>query len=584
MSKKAPKLDTMDKASAPKLATVGGTKSKETIYVDVDDEITAIIEKVAAARGSIIALVLPKRAAVLQSIVNMRLLKKSAEDAGKHLVLVTTETGLMPLAGLVSLHVADTPTSKPFIPQAPDPNSDEPESIDEPVEVADGEDDFNAAAAAAVPVGVLAGAKAASKADSDTDTITMDDDDQAAEAAAGLEDATPVKKDKKLAVPSFDKFKLRMALIGLGIILLIVAWIFAVKVLPKATIAIETDSSTVTSNISVTLDTAAKQVDKENGIVPASSEATQKTDTQQVPATGEKNNGDKATGTVKLTACISAPPAPADIPAGSTVTSNGHTYITQENGSFSYAGSGSGCFKFSTGNIAIKALKGGSEYNTGSSASFSGPSGTSGTGSADGGTDDIVKIVQQSDIDAAKAKIAAQDTTQIKTDLQAGLKAKGVLPIDVTFLAGEQKVTTSANVGDATDTVSVTAVTPYSMLGAKEGDLKLLVENAVDDKIDKNTQKILDDGVAKAQFSQQQPGSDASAVVNMKVKTVIGPDIDVQKVKTESAGKKSGEIQDKLKQQPGITDVKVSYSPFWVTNVPTNIEKITVTIDGQAKN
>ena len=133
---------------SPKLSTVTGTTAKETLYVDVDDEITAIIERVKSAKGGIIALVLPKRATVLQSIVNMRLLKRAAESEKKNLVLVTSEASLLPLAGLIGMHVAETPSSKPTIPPRPDMPSDEPESVDEPLSVADStansDEEFNA--------------------------------------------------------------------------------------------------------------------------------------------------------------------------------------------------------------------------------------------------------------------------------------------------------------------------------------------------------------------------------------------------------------------------------------------------------
>ena len=56
---------------------------KDTIYIDVDDEITAIIDKVITSKHKIVALVLPKRAVVLQSIVNMKLLKRTADEAKK---------------------------------------------------------------------------------------------------------------------------------------------------------------------------------------------------------------------------------------------------------------------------------------------------------------------------------------------------------------------------------------------------------------------------------------------------------------------------------------------------------------------
>src|SRR6266550_7523685 len=93
--------------------------SKDVIYVDVDDEITSIIDKIENAEHKVVALVLPKRAASLQSIVNMKLLKRSADTADKNVVLITSEHALLPLAGAAGLHVARNLQSKPEIPDAP---------------------------------------------------------------------------------------------------------------------------------------------------------------------------------------------------------------------------------------------------------------------------------------------------------------------------------------------------------------------------------------------------------------------------------------------------------------------------------
>src|SRR5665213_1586189 len=92
---------------------------KDTIYIDVDDEITSIIDKVDGAKEKVVALVLPKRATVLQSVVNMRLLKRSAEKASKNVVLITSEDALLPLAGAAGLHVAKNLQTKPVVPTAP---------------------------------------------------------------------------------------------------------------------------------------------------------------------------------------------------------------------------------------------------------------------------------------------------------------------------------------------------------------------------------------------------------------------------------------------------------------------------------
>ena len=90
---------------------------KTTIYIDVDDDIAAIIDKLTSAEQKIVALVLPKRPSVLQGSVNMQLLKKSAEDDTKSLVLITNDDQVIRLAGQSAMHVSGSLQSKPYIPE-----------------------------------------------------------------------------------------------------------------------------------------------------------------------------------------------------------------------------------------------------------------------------------------------------------------------------------------------------------------------------------------------------------------------------------------------------------------------------------
>src|SRR5437868_1458620 len=144
---------------------------KDTIYVDIDDEITGIIDKLKASEGKVVALVLPKRAGVFQSIVNMKLLKRAADSSNKNLVLITSEAGLLPLAGAAGIHVAKTLTSKPEVPAAPGLVTDDDEPIDEETAA---QVDSNQ------PVGDLADAAAASQ----VETLVLDDEEPAPEEAA----------------------------------------------------------------------------------------------------------------------------------------------------------------------------------------------------------------------------------------------------------------------------------------------------------------------------------------------------------------------------------------------------------------
>jgi hypothetical protein len=165
------------------------TSNKDTIYIDIDEEITGIIDKVRSSPGKIVALVLPKRASVLQSIVNMKLLKRSADEAKKNLVLITSEAGLLPLAGSVGLFVAKTPQSKPEIPTPPQLADDSEETIDET-----GAGEFSKAAAANRPVGELAAAGAIAD---DMETLELDDDEETALAASSPLAAAAPKKLRK---------------------------------------------------------------------------------------------------------------------------------------------------------------------------------------------------------------------------------------------------------------------------------------------------------------------------------------------------------------------------------------------------
>lgn len=565
-----------------KMQSVGGTTGKETIYVDVDDEITSLIEKVQDAKGKIVALVLPKRATVLQSTVNMKLLKRAAETAEKNLVLVTTEAGLLPLAGSVGLHVAATPTSKPVIPPAPQGPDDSPEDVDEPLAVTEDEPEaeFDPGTAAHTAVGDLAGAAATSK-------LAAAPADEILEV--GDEDETPApvtskpKTNKKLRVPNFDSFRKRLLLGGFILVLLIVGWIYAFVVMPRATVVIHTDTSTVSTNLDLTLSTAAKTLDPDSGVVPAVAQNTQKSYSQQVPATGQQNNGDKATGSVQLTNCTDDGSS-VTIPAGTGVSTGGQTYITQESAflATSTFTSGGTCKSTiaSSESVDIVAVKGGTIYNT-SNTSFevAGFGAVTARGGAGGGTDNIVKVVSQGDIDSAKSKISAESTSVVKNDLEAVLQGKGLLPVAATFVAGDPQVTSSAQAGDTADTVTVTEVITYTMLGVKQSDLVTLVKANVNKQIDKSKQSILDDGVAKASFTALVQPTPTAASVHMHAKSVAGPQLNTAALQRQAAGKKSGDIKSLIKQTPGVTDVEVHYRPFWVTATPKNADKITIQID-----
>lgn len=551
--------------------------NKDTVYIDVDDEITTIIDKVRGSQAKIVALVLPKRAAVLQSIVNMKLLKRSAEGAKKQLVLITTETGLLPLAGSVGLYVADSLQSKPEIPAGPDEISGGPaeEALtleDEP------EAEYTADNAADKPVGELSKTAAGSSLPITAGVDTVNQVSQPDTSVAAKPPKGKKGTNKKLKVPSFGRFRNRMLLVILLLIILGVLAYLAIAVLPKAAVAITADASDVNSTIDVTMDTTASDVNPDDGTVPATVVQQQKTYSQQVDASGKQNNGDKATGSVSMTDGYCGRNFPETVPAGTGISTGGKTYITQQDASFQPVNSHGNCV-WESDSVPITAQKAGAAYNV-SDTDFSvaGRQDVSAHGSAAGGTDDIQTVVTQGDIDNAKNKIKSEaDDGAIKQALHQQLVQQNLYPVDATFSSGKPSISNSANAGDAASSVTVTENVTYSMYGTNRNNLLALIKQDVQNQIDSSNQSILDDGLDKASFSVRDT-ADHSVSLTMESTATVGPKIDMDQLKQQIAGQKSGEAKQQIRQIPGVESVDVHLSPFWVSSIPKNTDKITVKV------
>jgi hypothetical protein len=559
-------------------------KDKDTIYIDIDDEITGIIDKLKASEGKVVALVLPKRASVFQSIVNMKLLKRAADGSKKNLVLITSEAGLLPLAGVAGVHVAKTLTSKPEIPLAPKGLDDAEETVQE-----DGEAIEEPPLDTNKTLGELAGAGAAADG---VETLTLDDDlppeeaDAAKPGAPGPKTFEPpskgkaaaaAKKNKKLHIPNFERFRLLLIIGGALLLLIIAALIFITVSLPKATINIKTDATNVDTNLNLNLSTAAKTIDAASGTLPAKLASQQKTYTEQVPTTGQKNNGNKASGTLTLTNCSKS--SDITLPAGTGVSSGGNTYITQTTVTVPASDiNKDNCKHNGTADVQIVAQNPGASYNGATNFTVAGQSDLSGApnGQISGGTDNIVQIVNQNDINTAKNKITPSDSN-LKQVLETQLKGEKEYPLEATYVAGTPVVTSSANVGAVANSVTVNEVITYTMFGVMQSDLNTLIDNQVKTQIDTSKQTVLDNGLSQGVFNVNNITA-AAAQLSLSTKATAGPALNVNDIKQQAAGKHAGAIKSQLSNNPDVTSVDVKISPFWVSSAPKKTSRITVNI------
>lgn len=557
--------------SAKSSAKTPPKPGKDVVYLDIDDDITTIVDKVEVSKEKIVALVLPKRFATLQSIVNMRLLKRISESASKNVVLITSETALLPLAGAAGIHVAKNLQSKPEIPPSPVDLPQEkptvPEDPDAEIDDKDAKLDYHRS------IGELAAGETVEE----PETIPLEDAEEEQEGAAK---AKKPPRDKKLKVPNFERFRLLLALGVIGIVSLIAFFIFAIFIWPKTTITLQTEATPLSTVFELNTSDKATTLDEAKGIIPAVLKTSDIKSNQKAQATGQQNNGQKASGSVTL-AAKRCPPnigAPNAVSAGTGITTGGLYFVTQSNASFSFEGTDGTCNNWKSGSVAISAQAAGAKYNV-SNASFSvvGRSDVSASGSASGGTDDIVTILSQADVDAAANKVTDDDRNKFVDSFKKSLDEQDFYLIEATLKAKDPAVTATPAVGQPASVANVAITISYSVLVVPKEEMKKAINGELNKQIDKSKQKIGTDDVLKIiTVTVQSQKSSTEATLSINADTTAIPIINTDAIKKQVGGKKESEIKSLLGDLPGIKSVEVKMNPFWVSKAPNKAGKITV--------
>jgi hypothetical protein len=537
---------------------------KDTIYIDVDDDITSIIDKVRSSKEQIVALVLPKRASVFQSTVNMKLLKKVSTQASKQPVLITSEPALLPLAGAAKIHTAPNLQSKPEIPPATEVPTET-----SPAEEDAGEVDMDPA----TPIGKAMGDEPEEEAEIDNTPPGPSRSANKSSTASGAK-----KSSKKPKVPNFKKFRKWIILGGVALALLIAFIVWAIFFAPKATVTVQTETSDLAKTVDFIADAEADSINLDNSTLPAKSQKLEKTETEEVPATGQQDKGKKANGTVDLKNCAFGS-GKTTIPSGTGISSGGLTYLTQKSVTLPGDSFDSGSCSTPTVSVPVRAQESGEQYNAGSkSYTVNGYKDVVAVGSAmTGGTTNIVKIVSQEDINRAKELLEAKEK-DATGELSEELEDEGYVAI-VETLSSNSQFSASPKAGTEASEATVVATMTHTMLGVKEDDLKELIEKSVEEDIDTETQSVLGFGIKEATFEISEESSEDGTSVTMQTTLVIGPELNQEQIKTDIAGKNRDEAEQILRERPGFSDSNIETSPFWVGSVPTNIEKIDIVIE-----
>ena len=564
--------------------------NKDVIYIEPEDDITDIITKIENSKEKILALVPPKKAGVFRSIVNIKLIAKAGVNAGKTIVLVTTDQSIIKLAAATRLPVTKDLQSAPAIPKVDESIKAETTSVDEVLAADGGQTEESVAEdleseKEAKPKKVVVKDSQESE-----DTAKVDKDDK------NNKDDKKSDKDKKKSKMSPKKRKIIIgSAIGGGLLfILILVWAF--KIAPAATVTVAIRTTTTNFSENATFTTKMSEENASQGKFYLEEKKVETKVEASFEATGSKNVGEKAKGELIVYQYFKERGNIA-IEKGASFTNSELTFVADDDTTLSWDGKDFdkclnksdqsslfyyGCRVFAK--IAVTAAEPGTQYNL--APVETGWSTTANVyvyneSAMAGGTTKSITVVTQADIDEALAKIVEGNATaqaSRKTKLLSTIE-DGTFIIDSSYkqttsdpkstpAVGEEvkpneKATLAVTITDSVYTVDKTKVEEFIAEKAKLAENYKIYE--MNDPFIENFTEVDDIYVGK-----------------IKTSYVSGPKVTENDVIETIRGKGLGEARaDLLNKFSGIDSnkTKIEVSHPWVFSVPSEATKITVRIE-----
>jgi hypothetical protein len=389
-----------------------------------------------------------------------------------------------------------------------------------------------------------------------------------------------------IKVPNFNTFRKKIFLIGGGSVLLIALlyWMFVVA--PHATVTINAKTAAINIDQTLTLNPSLAATKAADLQFKAASQQIKKSVSADFAATGTKDVGTNASGTVTITNSYDSDSK--TVPSGTTFTSaNGLKFASTAAVTIPGATVSGGSIHAGSAQVTVQASAIGGDYNVAAQGySIAGYDSLTAAGSAmSGGDKQIVTVVSQADVDKAKTQLAQQDANAVKTQLKAQFTGDYVV-VDESFTAVQGAPSSSPNVSEQAKQAKLTVETTYTLLGLARADINDLLSSALKSALDtKPNQSIFSNGSASIRFGNFQKFDNGTYSTRLTTVGYIGTKIDTEALAKQVAGKRFGEIQAIVNQISNVQNVDIKLSPFWVNSAPSDSKKVdikfTITNDGK---
>jgi hypothetical protein len=605
----------------------------EILYLEPDEEITSVVDKLKGLEADSVGLVAPKGSSIVQSLVSLKLLQKQAKELGKEIAIVTSDEVGQNLAGRINLPVyADVRSRKPIEPTVqkepeetgPIEITDEPatataaeiakEKVDTPkakekqkelpeeykdlpktFEVHRYDEAEEAEEAVKEPVEGSEAGELKDQKNEEMDRVKEEApapihennakfinrplSERKSDNRIDLESARPtINESKQKPVGLKKKSPKNIIFTIVGIILFIAALLAADLAMAKLQIDLSIPAESITKTVVVTADKDRTTSDYENGIISAKQVDKEMSQEDSYAATGEKETGDMAKGTLSFQNELGAD---VSISAGATIRSSSGVSFSLDQGitvpKATLDAGGNKVLGKTTGSVTAKQAGPSSNLPANTSFAVEGKSGISSTGSTSGGSTKKVKILTKSDIDSAKKDLISKATEKFKQELKADNDS---MFLEDAYTAEASSFTTSKNAGDEADKFTASAKIRIVTLTFSKKDFTQAVIKTAEKGLPEGKSLLVTDKDEVNPALEENQLNIGKLKLKGELKSHIGPKLDLEKMIGGFRLKPIKKVKSEVEAIPGATVKSVNLSPSYAIpfgpilkrNIKLNIE------------
>lgn len=393
--------------------------------------------------------------------------------------------------------------------------------------------------------------------------------------------STPLKSIRFPKISFFSKGKKIFFIPPLIIaffIVLFLLYIFNVK----ATVTLTFNPKVIEENKDIQF-LISDSSDFSQGIISSEVVSVVETDSSTTEATGTKEIGEKAKGTVTI--YNSDLKSGKNIPKESIITSSNNLDFTLDTAvNLASASGDASSISPSTQKASVTATKIGKEYNLPSSTKFTVESFDTSTvigkneTAFSGGSKKEVTVVSKKDRETLLAKISNDLSEKAKDEILKKVPSdKAILPIKLE--SDIEKTEFDQDIGEEAKSVSLKATITYEGIVYKKNDLEKFSQNLLKDKF--RSMVIAKNGITPSLTDIERKNDDeVNATVN--VKAMLLPEINKQNIAKQITGNSFEDAKITLSKLPQIANSEVTLNPsipFLPQMLPRFTKNITIVVN-----